>query len=108
MATRHSLSSPHAAFSGDAASLPAGRLTSYGEPFEVPFDKLVIAVGAYSQTFGIPGYAFYFDFSYCLGCDMRNTESCADGCGIWQREGTCSFLEGREGCARHPNADIGM
>lgn len=36
--------------------MPAGRLTSYGDPFEVPFDKLAIAVGAYSQTFGIPGY----------------------------------------------------
>lgn len=34
-------------------------MTSYGVPFEVPFDKLVIAVGAYSQTFGIPGRVFY-------------------------------------------------
>ena len=25
------------------------------EKYELPFDRLVIAVGAYSQTFGIPG-----------------------------------------------------
>ncbi|THH18896.1 hypothetical protein EW146_g2185 [Bondarzewia mesenterica] len=33
-------------------------LTKYrrtGTPFEIKYDKLVVAVGAYSQTFGIPG-----------------------------------------------------
>ncbi|KAF8323703.1 NDE1, mitochondrial external NADH dehydrogenase [Clavulina sp. PMI_390] len=55
LATRHSLSSPHASAAGDAAAIPAGQSRSHGAPFKVPFDKLVVAVGAYSQTFGIPG-----------------------------------------------------
>ncbi|KAF5325211.1 hypothetical protein D9619_009736 [Psilocybe cf. subviscida] len=30
-------------------------LVKVAEPFTIPFDKLIIAVGAYSQTFNIPG-----------------------------------------------------
>jgi NADH dehydrogenase FAD-containing subunit len=38
-----------------------------GEMFEVPYDKLVIAVGSYSQTFGIEGVKEYANFLRDVG-----------------------------------------
>jgi NADH dehydrogenase FAD-containing subunit len=44
--------------SGDPSELQAKK----GELFDVPYDKLVIAVGSYSQTFGIEGVREYANF----------------------------------------------
>ena len=59
--SRHSLTSPNALAPG-APTAPQGQSTSFGKPFEVRYDKLVIAVGAYSQTFNIPGQIFFILF----------------------------------------------
>jgi NADH dehydrogenase len=42
-----------------------------GETFDVPYDKLVIAVGAYSQTFGIPGVREHAHFLRDVGDARR-------------------------------------
>lgn len=44
--------------SGDSSAIQAKK----GEVFEVPYDRLVIAVGSYSQTFGIEGVREYANF----------------------------------------------
>ncbi|KAK3942950.1 pyridine nucleotide-disulfide oxidoreductase-domain-containing protein [Diplogelasinospora grovesii] len=45
-----------------------------GEIFEVPYDKLVVAVGAYSQTFGIEGVRQHAHFLRDIG-DARKIRS---------------------------------
>ncbi|KAI1811250.1 FAD/NAD(P)-binding domain-containing protein [Poronia punctata] len=45
--------------------------TAKGPIFEVPYDKLVIAVGAYSQTFSIPGVKEYANFLRNVGDARR-------------------------------------
>ncbi|KAJ3503014.1 hypothetical protein NMY22_g18395 [Coprinellus aureogranulatus] len=45
---------PNAPSTGEAGS-PVKQDPGVGHPFNIRFDKLVIAVGAYSQTFNIPG-----------------------------------------------------
>jgi NADH dehydrogenase len=42
-----------------------------GELYDVPYDKLVIAVGAYSQTFGIPGVREHAHFLRDVGDARR-------------------------------------
>ncbi|KAF8333046.1 FAD/NAD-P-binding domain-containing protein [Cantharellus anzutake] len=59
--SRHSLTSPNASAPG-APTAPQGQNPSYGTPYQVRYDKLVIAVGAYSQTFNIPGVKEYVHF----------------------------------------------
>lgn len=41
--------------------------------FQIPYDKLVIAVGAYSQTFGIPGVKEHASFLkvHCLPLGLQ-------------------------------------
>ncbi|KAI0146339.1 pyridine nucleotide-disulfide oxidoreductase-domain-containing protein [Xylariaceae sp. FL1272] len=45
-----------------AARTRATGAVEKGELFDVPYDKLVVAVGAYSQTFGIPGVKEHANF----------------------------------------------
>lgn len=49
----------------------AGRLQAKREMFDVPYDKLVVAVGAYSQTFGIEGVRQHAHFLRDIGDARR-------------------------------------
>ena len=48
-----------------------GSAAAQGEVFDIPYDKLVIAVGAYSQTFGIPGVKEHAHFLRDIGDARR-------------------------------------
>ncbi|KAJ5488133.1 FAD-dependent pyridine nucleotide-disulfide oxidoreductase [Penicillium expansum] len=58
-----------------------------GEMFEVPYDKLVIAVGAVSRTFGTPGVRENAMFFKDIGDAKKSQAACAGmlrtGCPAW-------------------------
>lgn len=52
---------------GSKTQLALAKPSKSGEMFDVPYDKLVIAVGSYSQTFGIEGVKEYANFLRDVG-----------------------------------------
>lgn len=66
-------------------------------PFTIGYDKLVIAVGAYSQS---------ISFLFCLVKTVINRNHTSVQCS--RSKGVCSFSQGRQGCQGYPFSNTWM